>query len=65
MILQEAKIKGESLKKDKILQAKEQYLKLKGEFESESNRKKNQLISNESKLKQRERNQTKAEDSHC
>jgi len=60
MILQEAKIKAESLKKEKILQAKEQYLKLKGEFESESNRKKNQLISNESKLKQREQNQTKA-----
>ena len=59
MILQEAKIKAESLKKEKMLQAKEQYLKLKGEFETESNRKKNQLISNESKLKQREQNQTK------
>jgi len=62
MILQEAKIKAESLKKEKILQAKEQYMKLKGEFESESNRKKNQLISNENKLKQREQNQTKAQE---
>ena len=30
MILQEAKIKAESLKKEKILQAKEQYLKAEG-----------------------------------
>ena len=59
MILEEAKIKAESLKKEKIFQAKEQYLKLKSEFETEANRKKNQLISNERKLKQWEQNQSK------
>jgi ribonuclease Y len=59
MILKEAKIKAESLKKEKIFQAKERYLKLKSEFETEANRKKNQLISNERKLKQWEQNQSK------
>ncbi len=59
MILEEAKIKAESLKKEKIFQAKERYLKLKSEFETEANRKKNQLISNERKLKQWEQNQSK------
>jgi ribonuclease Y len=56
--LEEAKIKAESLKKEKMLQAKEHFLKLKGEFETEANRKKNQLLSNERKLKQREQNQS-------
>ncbi len=56
MILKEAEIKADNLKREKILQAKEQYLKLKSEFETETNRKKNQLISNERKLKQWEQN---------
>ena len=60
MLLEEAKVKAEALKKEKILQAKEQYLKLKSDFDTEANRKKNQLISNERKLKQREQNQSKA-----
>ncbi len=59
MILEEAKIKAENLKKEKIFQAKERYLKLKSEFETEANRKKNQLISNERKLKQWEQSQSK------
>ncbi|TDI64983.1 MAG: ribonuclease Y [Bacteroidetes bacterium] len=62
MILKEAKIKAESLKREKVLQAKEQYLKLKSEFDTEANRKKNQLISNERKLKQWEQNQSKAQE---
>ncbi len=54
LILKEAELSAESIKKDKILEAKEKFLKLKTEFEEEANRKKNQIISNENKLKQRE-----------
>jgi ribonuclease Y len=61
ILLEEAKIKAENLKQEKVLQAKEHFLKLKSEFDTESNRKKNQLISNERKLKQREQNQSKAQ----
>jgi ribonuclease Y len=54
LILKEAELQAENLKKDKILQAKEQFLKMKQEFEEDANRKKNQIISNEQKIKQRE-----------
>jgi ribonuclease Y len=47
MIVKEAELKGEAIKKDKILEAKEKFLKLKSEFEEEANKKKNQIISNE------------------
>lgn len=59
MIIKEAKIKGESIKKDKILEAKEKWLKLKTELDEEVNRKKNQIITNENKLKQKESNLAK------
>ena len=45
LILKEAEITSENVKKDKILQAKENILKLKTEFEEEANRKKNLIIS--------------------
>ncbi len=54
LILKEAEIAAENLRKDKILEAKEKILKMKSEFEEEANRKKNQIISNEQKVKQRE-----------
>ncbi|WP_186758440.1 ribonuclease Y [Echinicola salinicaeni] len=53
-LVREAELTAESIKKDKILEAKEKYLKLKSEFEDEVNKKKNILITNEGKLKQRE-----------
>ncbi len=56
MIIKEAEISAENIKKDKILEAKEKFLKLKSDFEEEANHKKNQIISNENKLKQREQN---------
>ncbi len=62
MILKEAKLKAESLRKEKELQAKEKYIKLKADFENDANRKKNQLISNERKLKQREQSQAKLQE---
>lgn len=59
LILKEAEVNADSIKKDRILEAKEKFLKLKSEFEEESNRKKNQLITNENKLKQRDANLSK------
>ena len=59
LIIKEAELRAETIKKDKILEAKEKYLKLKTDFEEESNRKKNQIISNENKLRQRESNLSK------
>jgi ribonuclease Y len=54
LILREAELTAENLKKDRILEAKEKYLKLKAEFEEEVNKKKQIVITNENKLKQRE-----------
>lgn len=54
LIIKEAEIQAENLKKDRILEAKEKFLKMKAEFEEESNRRKNQIITNENKVKQRE-----------
>lgn len=54
LIIKEAEIAAENLKKDKILEAKEKILKMRSEFEEEANRKKNQIIGNEQKIKQRE-----------
>jgi ribonuclease Y len=52
LIIKEAEIAAENLKKDKILEAREKILKMKAEFEEEANRKKNLIISNEQKIKQ-------------
>lgn len=54
LILKEAEIAAENLKKDRILEAKEKILKMRSEFEEEANKKKNLIISNEQKIKQRE-----------
>ncbi|MCC5919523.1 MAG: ribonuclease Y [Cyclobacteriaceae bacterium] len=56
LLIKEAEITSESIKKERIVEAKEKYLKLKSEFEEESNRKRNILQTNENKLKQREQN---------
>ncbi|MDX5421908.1 MAG: ribonuclease Y [Hymenobacteraceae bacterium] len=58
-IIREAEINAESIKKDRILEAKEKYLKLKSEFEEEMNKKKNIIIQNENKVKQREQHVSK------
>jgi ribonuclease Y len=59
LILKEAEINAETIKKNKILEAKEKFLQLKTEFEEEANKKKNLIISNENKLKQREQSLSK------
>jgi ribonuclease Y len=53
-IIKEAGINAENTKKEKIIEAKEKYLKMKSEFEEEVNRKKNQILANENKVKQRD-----------
>lgn len=58
-ILKEAQLAAENIKKDKILEAKEKFIKLKADYEEEHSRKKNQIISNENKLRQRESNLSK------
>src|SRR5690606_30912415 len=59
LIIKEAEIAAENLKKDKILEAKEKILKMRSEFEDEANRKKNQIIANEQKIRQREQTLSK------
>ncbi len=59
LILKEAEIAAENLKKDKILEAKEKILKMRSEFEDEANRKKSQIITNEQKIRQREQTLSK------
>ncbi|MFM7327102.1 MAG: ribonuclease Y [Bacteroidota bacterium] len=54
LIISDAEIQGENIKKDRIHEAKEKFLKMKQEFEEEANRRKNQIIGNEQKIKQRE-----------
>src|SRR6478735_3757885 len=53
-ILRNAEVSAENIKKDRILEAKEKYLRLKSEFEEDANKKRGILQSNEQKLKQRE-----------
>ena len=54
-ILKNAEDSAENIKKDRILEAKEKFLKLRAEFEDDSNRKKQVIIQNEQKIKERER----------
>lgn len=53
-IIKEAKINADNIKKEKVYEAKEKYLKLKSDFEEEASRKKSILITNENKLRQKE-----------
>lgn len=54
LIIKNAELQAETIKKDRMLEAKEKYLKLKAEFEETTNQKRNLLQQNENKLKQRE-----------
>ncbi len=53
-IVTNAELTAENIKKDRILEAKEKFLKLKQDFEDESNNKKQIIIQNEQKIRQRE-----------
>jgi ribonuclease Y len=54
-ILKNAEFSAENLKKDRMLEAKENFIRLKAEFEEETQAKKVILIENEQKLRDRER----------
>ena len=54
-ILKNASFAAENLKKDRMLEAKENFLRLRGEFEEETQAKKGILIENEQKLREKER----------
>jgi len=62
MILKNAELQAETIKKERMLEAKEKYLKLKTEFEETSSQKRNVLLQNEGKLKQREQQLTQQAD---
>ena len=64
LIIREAELEADNIKKDKVIEAKEKLLKMKQEFEEEANRKKNQIISNEQKIKQREAQISKELETH-
>lgn len=51
-ILRNANSIAESTKKDKMLEAKEHFLKLKSDFDEDSNNKKNAILQNEQKVRQ-------------
>ena len=51
-IIKNANVSAENIKKDRELEAKEKFLKLRTEFEEESNRKKSIIIQNEQIVKQ-------------
>jgi len=53
-LLKEAEIKGEALKKEKILQAKEKFLQLKAEHDKLVQERNNQLSQAENRIKQKE-----------
>ena len=54
-ILKNAEITAENLKKDRMLEAKENFLRLRGEFEEETQAKKGILQENEQILREKER----------
>jgi len=51
-LLRNAQQTAENIKRDKILEAKEHFLKLKSEFDEDANKRKNIIIQNEQKVKQ-------------
>lgn len=54
LIVKEAEMKQESIKKEKILEAKEKYIRMKQEYDDEVGKKKEQISGLENKVKQKE-----------
>lgn len=53
-IIKEAELNAENIKKNKQIEAKEHFIKLRAEFEEESNKKKQIVLQHEAKIRQRE-----------
>lgn len=51
-IIKSAEMNASAIKKDRMVEAKEHFLKLKSEFEEDANRRKNAIVQNEQKIKQ-------------
>lgn len=54
LVLKEAELNAENIKKNKMVEAKEHWLKLKSEFEEDMNRRRNAQVANENRIKQKE-----------
>ncbi|BDD05937.1 ribonuclease Y [Aureibacter tunicatorum] len=59
LMIKEARTSAESIKKDKIHEAKEKYLQLKSDFEKDVSRRKNQMANKENTIKQKDVNLNK------
>lgn len=53
-ILEEAKLQGENIKKDRILEAKEKFMQMRSEHEREVNKRTQELGNSENRIKQKE-----------
>ncbi len=54
LILKEAELNAENVKKTRMIEAKEHWLKLKSEFEEDMNKRRNAQVANENRIKQKE-----------
>jgi ribonuclease Y len=61
-IVKEAELNAEATKKNKMLEAKEFFIKQKSEFEDDANRKRNLMAQNENKLKQQQQQISKMQE---
>lgn len=61
-IVKEAELNAEATKKNKMLEAKEFFIKQKSEFEEDANKRRNQIAQNENKLKQQQQQVSKLQE---
>lgn len=61
-IVKEAELNAEATKKNKMLEAKEFFLKQKSEFEEDANKRRNLMVQNENKLKQQQQHVSKLQE---
>ena len=61
-IVKEAELNAEATRKNKMLEAKEFFIKQKSEFEEDANRRRNQMAQNENKLKQQQQQVSKMQE---
>jgi len=61
-IIKEAELNAEAARKNKMLEAKEFFIKQKSEFEEDANRRRNQMVQNENKLKQQQQQVSKLQE---
>ncbi len=54
LLIKEAELQAEKVKNERVLEAKEKYLKLKAEFEEDVNKRKQAMAQGENRIKQRE-----------